>query len=434
MQDRLHPSDVFTPNRFPIEEHNVYAAREQAERSLARALGRNEVPVIYGEYGVGKTTLTKRYFREEDRAGLVAYIFSPAGKNLDDVARIVLEKLDYSVESQVETTRRTSSEAEIGGGGGFVPFVARFRGAQERGETSRRDLVVTTPTDQGMLELMADEQLILVIDEMHKASDGFRVQLADFIKSTSILGRGYPRLVVLGTTSDATKLVERDEGVDRLLAEIQVAPMTGDEAEFVVRDGMLKLGIAIDDQLVDRIVRTAAGAPALLQEICLDVAERVVGDNRMRANVGDVEEAIRQFLLSSRARLTRKYMTAIETVGPKRYRKQILRAMAESPADYVTMDELVARVSAQLGENVPSTALSGPLRELKQVHLGEILMDVERPMESEERVYNLNAFKDPRMKAFIRVMNQVEAQGLLPSDVEVEQLPELGEGEEEDEE
>ena len=221
---------------------------------------------------------------------------------------------------------------------------------------------------------------------MHKASDGFRLQLAEVVKSVSNLGRGYPKIVVLGTTADASQLVERDEGIDRLITEIRVEPMTDEEAEFVVRSGMLTLGLPIADELVGRMVTTAAGAPALLQEICLDVAERVMDEERYEVRSDDIDHAIRLFLTDSRARLTRKYMTAIETTGPKRYRKQILRAMAETGGDYVTMDELVQRVSNQLGEEVAASALSGPLRELKQARYGEILMDLERPQDSTARL------------------------------------------------
>jgi hypothetical protein len=96
--------------------------------------------------------------------------------------------------------------------------------------------------------------------------------------------------------------------------------------------------------------------------------------------------------------------------------------MSESPADFVTMDELTTRVTDYVGEDVPATALSGPLRELKQPRMGPILTDVERPA-GKGRVHNLTAFSDPRMKAFIRAMNAVEEQGLLPSDAEVAALP-----------
>jgi hypothetical protein len=165
------------------------------------------------------------------------------------------------------------------------------------------------------------------------------------------------------------------------------------------------------------------GAPALLQEICLDVAEHAVEAGRDHVTHEDIEASVRSFLLNSQARLTQRYMTVIETIGPRRYRKQILRAMAESPNDFVTMDELTTMVSKYVGEDVPATALSGPLRELKKAEYGEILRDVARPSNDGTRVYNLNAFKDPRMKAFIRAMHAVEAQGLLPSPEDVAALP-----------
>jgi hypothetical protein len=418
----LQPSDVFTPNAFPLEEHQVYAARQEAESALQRSVNRNQVPVVYGEYGVGKTTLIKRYFREEDTAGRFVHILTPAGKNLDDVAKIVLEQLDYAVEVSGEARRVTSAEGGLDIGM-FAPLRARLSGRHERGEVRRTEFVVTTPTDQGLLNVMAEKRMTVAIDEMHKASDGFRQQLAEMIKASSNLGIGYPRIIVLGTTVDASRLVERDEGIDRLLTEIRVRPMTDDEAEVVVREGMGTLGLGIFDPEVNRIIRTAAGAPALLQEICLDVAERVVGRDDREVQTEDVSEAIKLFLLHSQARLTAKYMAAIETTGPRRYRKQVLRAMAESPNDFVTMEELMESVSRYVDADVPATALSGPLRELKQRAYGEILMDVERPAGA-GRVYNLSAFNDPRMKAFIRAMHAVEEQGLLPSEAEVAALPE----------
>jgi hypothetical protein len=418
----LQPTDVFTPNGFPLEDSNVYAARRDAEASLNRGLSRREVPVIYGEYGVGKTTLVKRLFRDEAKEGRFVHFLSPAGKNLDDVAKVVLESLGYAVTVSRERSVGSEVEGEISGGI-FATLSARIRGQVSESDTTTEQFVVTTPTDQGLLTVMADARVVLAIDEMHKATDGFRLQLAEMIKAASNLGRDYPKVIVLGTTASASSLVRQDEGIDRLIREVRVAPMTDDEARFVVVDGMKKLNIAIADDLVEAIVRTAAGAPALLQGICLDVAEFVVGNGQSEVKRDDLDKAVREFLIQSEARLTRTYMTAIETVGPKRYRKQILRAMAESPNDFVTMDELANRVSENLGESTPSTAISGALRDLKQAGYGQILRDLSRPAGSGDRVYNLNTFRDPRMKAFIRVMNAVEEQGLLPSATDITALP-----------
>ncbi len=413
---------MFTPNGFPLEENNVYAARREAEESLSRGLRRREVPVIYGEFGVGKTTLVKRFFRQEEKEGRFVHFLSPAGKNLDDVAKVVLEKLGYAVAVSRERSVGSEVEGEVSGGL-FATLTARIRGQVSESDTTTEQFVVTTPTDQGLLTAMADARFVLAIDEMHKATDGFRLQLAEMIKAASNLGREFPKVIVLGTTASASSLVRQDEGIDRLVREVRVAPMTDDEARFVVVDGMNKLHITIEENLVEAIVRTAAGAPALLQGICLDVADFVVSNGRSEVEREDLDRAVREFLLQSEARLTRTYMTAIETMGPKRYRKQILRAMAESPNDFVTMEELTRGVSENLGDETPSTAISGALRNLRQAEYGEILRDVSRPARDGSRVYNLNTFRDPRMKAFIRVMNAVEEQGLLPSEGEIAGLP-----------
>jgi hypothetical protein len=356
-----------------------------------------------------------------------------AGKNLDDVAKVVLEAIGYRVEMSQESSSGSTVEGSLEAGasaGIFAALKAKFRGELTETTTRREELLVTSPTDQGFLNVLADASLTVAIDEMHKASDGFRLQLAEMIKAGANLGRGYPGIVALGTTADASELMRQDEGIDRLIREVRVEPMTDSEARFVVTDGMRKLGLRISENDVETIIRTAAGAPALLQEICLDVAEHAVKVGRDEITREDIEESVHTFLLNSQARLTQRYMTAIETTGPKRYRKQVLRAMAESPNDYVTMDELTTSVSGYLGENVPATALSGPLRELKKSEYGEILRDIARPSDDGTRVHNLNAFKDPRMKAFIRAMNAVENQGLLPSEEKVAALPAVGDSDE----
>ena len=83
MTAQLAPTDVFTPTSFPLEEHNVYAARAGAESALTRATSRAKVPIVFGEFGVGKTTLVRRFFLDAEGEGRLIHILSPEGKNLD---------------------------------------------------------------------------------------------------------------------------------------------------------------------------------------------------------------------------------------------------------------------------------------------------------------------------------------------------------------
>jgi hypothetical protein len=422
----LRPKDVFTPNGFPLEAHNVYAAREAAENALQQAMDRNRSPLVFGEFGVGKTTLIKRFFLRQAKDGRFIHMYTPKGKTIEDLTRIVLERMHYTVETSREDSTTAAAEVSTGTGQ-FVPLKARLTGKLERTSTTNRELVVRTPTDQGLLEVMAHHRLIIGVDEMHKADGRFREQLAEMIKAVNTQGLQYPKVVVLGTAAEASELVALDQGIDRLVKEIPVAPMSPAESEFVVRDGMRKLRVAISDELVNSIVHTAAGAPALVHEMCLDVAERAVARDERMVETADLDFAVKHFLTENHARLTSRYMKAIETMGPRRYRKQILRAMAESPSEYVTREELARRVSSYVEANVPGDTLSGPLKELKSAPHGRLLRDVERS--SGGRVHNLTAFNDPQMKAFIRAVVAAEEQGRGLTEAEIAALPDASEEE-----
>ena len=97
----LTPNDVFTPGQIPIRPTNVYAARGQAEELFRKSLARGMIPVIYGEYGVGKTSMARHVAREADVQNRLVNIESVADKSLQDVFSRCLENLGYAV-----TTKR----------------------------------------------------------------------------------------------------------------------------------------------------------------------------------------------------------------------------------------------------------------------------------------------------------------------------------------
>jgi hypothetical protein len=126
----LKPNDVFTPGRLPIRPTNVYAARGDAEALFVKTLGRGMIPVVFGEYGVGKTSMARYALREKDSAGLLVNVESVADKSLEDVFERCLEKLGYTVKTKrTDGSTRThsqeqSGQAEVGAGGWIKAIVA----------------------------------------------------------------------------------------------------------------------------------------------------------------------------------------------------------------------------------------------------------------------------------------------------------------------
>ncbi len=386
----------------------MYARRGEAEDAFNKALRRGLIPVVFGEYGVGKTSMARYSLLDADKQGLLVNIESAANKSLSDVFQRCLEKLGYAV--QVRRTRgatnstvhEQSGQAEAGISFFKAIIASKRTKASDKSEHVEEEFAVTSPTDSRLIEICEAAGLVLLIDELHRATPEFAEELAMFIKSYGNANGRRFRIVLLGTSSDATRLVRSDPGIDRLLQEVRLGAMNAEEAAYVVEKGMEELGISISPTSTDRLVRSSVGSPSILQYLCLEAAEKGFDRTPRIVHPHDVTAALTEYVDKKEARLYRMYMAGIETVGELRYRKQILRAMAEIDDEYATMEDIRERVSQYLGRDAPSTALSGPLRDLKEPKYGPLLSDVPRP-DGAGRVLNYTTFVDPALKAFIRM-------------------------------
>lgn len=399
----LKPSDVFTPGLIPLNANNVLVSRADSEESLENYFEAGQIPVVHGEYGVGKTTLVLGYFRDypEDRK---AQFTVSTKSTIEDLFRTILEAIGYQVTTQ--STERDIRRNEVG-----ATMVLRGTLAEEYGSEVVKELVVTSPTDAGLVTIIRKLEVLVIVDELHKANAQFKAALSDFIKASRLSQYTFPAFALIGTTMTARDLTVQDEGVGRFLKPLTVEPMTETEARQIVVDGFARLDIAVGEDLRELIVRTAAGAPTLVQELCLKSSRRVRKRNGDSLLQTDYDGAVREYLRENDQRLTQSYLVSIEHQGQKRYRKQILAAMSELKKDIASLEDIRVKVAEILHEDVPSTALSGPLKELKRGS-DSILVDFHSTGRQAAQI--LTSFREPVMKSFVRFMREVEAQGLVP--------------------
>lgn len=413
-------NQVFTPGDLPLNKSNVYVSRAVSEEKLRRGLERNWCPIVHGDYGVGKTTMVRRYFHAEERRdlyarwvlkaprrGRVVYFASADGLTMPKVFEAVLDHLEYRVEIERTSTRASDTAA------GFSDSSIAISATRSRARSVTERLVVTAPTDESLLRIIDGARLTIIIDELHRASDAFRADLVPFIKASRI-SAARSNLVLIGTAADALTLVSSDPGIDRYVADTPVKTMSEAEARLLITDGFKKLAITIPEEIVVRTIQAAAGAPATVQALCLDMAENAGSERRRVIGEADLTYAVKHFIQDRHGRMTRRYIAAIETHGEKRYRKRILHAIASLEGDYATMEDIRASVSVQLGEDVQAGAISGPLRDLKKAEFGSILQDVNR--DSGGRIQNVTSFADPMMKSYVRFMDTITSTHLVHED------------------
>lgn len=400
----LDTNDVFVPGQLPIRPNNVYASRGETEIDLRQSLERKQIPLVFGEYGVGKTSLARFIVRGVESEGKLVNIESAANKDLADVFKACLEQVGYRVEKKqtLSTSKTTTTEAAGKSNFGDAEITAKLVNSKSASKIIESEYAVSSPTDSGFIKICEEFGVVLIIDELHNASAEFRGDLAVFLKAYSNSNCLRFKIILLGTSSDASDLVDLDRGIDRKIQEFPIPSMNDKESRYVITAGMKSLGIEIPESLVIRLISLSVGSPDILQFLCLESAEAAIRDGRENITEANINYSVERLVKNRSRRLYDKYTKVIEQVGQAKFRKQILRAMAESTNDYVSMEEISEKVSNYLGRDIPSTSLSGPLRDLKSKDYEEILKDVRRT--SGQRVHNLSAFKDPSMKAFIRLM------------------------------
>lgn len=271
-------------------------SRSDAEAAIARSLNRNWCPVIYGDYGVGKTTVVLRYFADQQAKGRLVYLPTAANLTMPKLFERFLEHLNYTVET--ERTAGTTSELDASFDGTVVK--AGMKTSDSASVTNK--LVVTSPTDPGIIKLVDAAELSIIIDEMHRASETFRSDLAAFIKSTRVAASSI-NLVLVGTSTDALHLVRSDPGIDRFVKDAHLPLMTPEESTSLVRAGFGKLDIGVSDAVVQLMVEVSAGAPSILQSLCLDAAESVRTAAASEVRREHLVAAIQQYIADNSGRM-----------------------------------------------------------------------------------------------------------------------------------
>lgn len=330
MRNVLKPSDVFVPGKFPIDEANAYADRGIPQKDTITALNRGYVPLVFGGYGVGKSSMVARVTQGFQPINTLVYVETVYAKSLDAIFQQVLETLGYEVTIQRTTSSKNGTTATAGAeveGGVFQVLKARIKSGlsnnREEQQTEVTELLVTSPTESKIIDICEKNKILLVIDELHRASQSLTHDLSAFLKAYANRNCKDFRIALLGTENEASRLVISDPGTDRLLEEVQLPTLSTPEAGEIISTGFPRLSIGVCDEVRDNLIKYSVGSPFVLQFLCLEVAESSDSEARRPITSEDVESALKTYGRRKAQRLIREYRSAIETTGEKRYRKQI---------------------------------------------------------------------------------------------------------------
>jgi Cdc6-like AAA superfamily ATPase len=351
--------EAFRP-AAPTDRRDLFAGRTEQIGELFAVLGQpGQHAVVYGERGVGKTSLanvTAQMIRSANV--LVARATCDASDDYGSVWRKALDEIVF----------RTSTR-----GVGFAPAES------EAVDTASRLLAAGPVTPNAVRKALdtvtRQREIVAIVDEFDRLTDhSARTLFADTIKLLSDhLVRA--TIVLVGVADDIDELIREHGSVERALVQIHMPRMSRDELAEIVARGMEAAQLTIGKTAVARIATLSQGLPHYTHLLGQHAAQAALDAGRTDVRLADVDHAVGRAIDRAQQSIMDAYRRAT-TSGRRSLYPQVLLASALAVEDefgYFSAADVRARLAGITGREHPTASFSQHLDELAQPDRGPVL-------------------------------------------------------------
>jgi Cdc6-like AAA superfamily ATPase len=309
---------VFTPSA-PVNRNELFAGRTDQLRRVLEAINqRGQHVIIYGERGVGKTSLANI---------LSVHLHVPAGVLL--APHVTCEAADdYSslwrkVFTEIELTRRIRA----------IGF--HEKAAEERASMADNlpDRLTTGDVRNTLRSIAPTALLVVIIDEFDRlSSHAIRASIADTIKVLSDHS-SLATLVLVGVADTIDELIKEHASVERALVQVPMPRMSKPELEQLIMKGLDSLGMQITPAARNRIATLSRGLPHYTHLLGLHATRRAIGEGARLVEAAHVDSAIEVALQNTQQSTKSAYYKATMSQRKGSLRSQVLLACALAETD-----------------------------------------------------------------------------------------------------
>ncbi len=399
-------SQIFSPST-PLTESDLFAGRfPQIDKMFEATSERGKHVVLFGERGVGKTSLAKlfsNFFPKTLRHIIAVREQCDPTDDFSSIWKKVFKDIHVRMEENGETVTRPISE------------------------TIKRDL---TPDDirRQLDGLFGPNQVpIIVIDEFDKVeSPGANTLMANTIKSLSDYGINVT-VILVGVADSIVELVGEHASVQRCIEQILMPRMDIKERKEVLAKIVPKLGMKMHPDADWKIADLSRGLPSYIHSLGLYAVQNAISRKSLQVLESDVDSAITRVLERSQETVREVYATAIHSNRADSLYREVLLACALAETNergLFTPQAVCQPLTAILKRDriVEIAAFQQHLKKFITSERGEVLVRKGR-----DRAFQFR-FSDPMMQPFV-IMKGIEqklvdkkamsvlstpAQGVLP--------------------
>jgi hypothetical protein len=375
--------DVFTPGS-PINGRDLFAGRlDQVNRILDAISQRGYHAVLYGERGIGKTSLSNvlsEFLHDAGRTFLLPRVNCDVSDDFSSLWRKILQdvvvtehrpKVGFSAE-QVETTRRIIDDLpeEI-----TPDDVRRVLDTLARGVT-----------------------LVVVFDEFDRLTEPrVRGLMADTIKSLSDYGCA-ATILVIGVADSVSGLIHEHQSIERVLMQIPMPRMSLAEIRQIVMNGLTHLNMGIDEGSLEEIANLSQGLPYITHLLSLHGVRSALAAKNVTVTSSNIEVGIKASLEQWQQSIKSAYYEATRSQQPGHLYKEVILACALADMDdlgYFSAAGVRTPLRVITGKQYDIPNFARHLKELSEPGRGDML---ERVGGTRRLRYR---FRSPLMRPYI---------------------------------
>ncbi|WP_037254450.1 ATP-binding protein [Rhodopirellula europaea] len=304
----------------PINRKDLFQGRSSQVASVLDAINQNgRHLVVYGERGVGKTSL----------ANMIALNLT---NPLTDVMAPHINCT--SIKTYSELWEAILSEIQFISEQREVDLPIAFQNW-----TQRRQDQVYSPIQQhdarmAMSALTDEMTVVLIFDEFDSLEDlDAKLGMAETIKLFSDRNVGCT-IVLVGVANDIETLIEGHKSVERCLSQVKMPRMSRDEVEEIVVTTLAlpDIEMTIEDAALHEISRIAKGLPNFAHQIGQKSAIEAITEGSRHIGLPHVQGGISSALDSTQGSIHAAYQRAITSTKASLY-KEVLLACSLAECD-----------------------------------------------------------------------------------------------------
>ncbi len=290
--------EAFTPGAA-IDSKDLFAGRKkQREKLMSTIFRKGEHAVVFGEAGVGKTSLANIIYDLLVIMGKFrwqrAKVNCGEGMSFDDIWRSAFKQLFFDSD----------------------------------GESLTLDQILPkNPNSEQIRETFQslNDRSIVILDEFDKVKDRkIQTRMAHTIKTLSDNAIG-TTLILVGVGDSIEQLVEGHASVERPLIQVPMKRMAKFELLEIVDRGLSKCeGLSIAADARERIADYSQGLPYYTHLLGRETAEHAVANDRTRLTMMDLDGAVREAVNSKLETSLTAYNKAVTAPRGTNFRPVLL--------------------------------------------------------------------------------------------------------------